>query len=145
MTNQANPNDSAQSFTFGATSARYVRIAATKLGTPALGEQTSYRMQLAEIEVYYVAPVTVAPSHASGNQLRAATLRQTRYGLALQLPDASRYTLQLFDLSGRMIYNHTVGGAKDVRIPLQNIGHSVVTARLTKGSTVIQTHFVALN
>jgi hypothetical protein len=145
VTNQANPNDSAQTFTFVTTSARYVRIAATKLGTPALGEPTAYRMQLSEFEVYYVAPITVAPAASAGSHAGFATLRQTRCGLALHLPDASRYTLQLFDLSGRMLYNHAVGGAKDVRIPLQNIGHSVVTARLTKGSTVIQTHFVALN
>lgn len=55
ITGQANPNGSAQTYNFGATTARYVRISATTLGAPASDESSYYRLQLAEFEVYNIA------------------------------------------------------------------------------------------
>lgn len=52
VTNEKNESCLAKVYAFASTSARYVRINATKLGLPASGETSTYRLGLAEIEVY---------------------------------------------------------------------------------------------
>ncbi|MBB5867817.1 hypothetical protein F4553_001196 [Allocatelliglobosispora scoriae] len=51
VTGQANPNGTAQSYVLTATTARYVRVLVTRLGTPAADEPTRFRFQLAELRV----------------------------------------------------------------------------------------------
>ncbi|MFI1727414.1 discoidin domain-containing protein [Streptomyces sp. NPDC020489] len=51
VTAQPNPNGLVQTYGFRTTTARYVRLEATKLGTPAADETTKYRLQLAELTV----------------------------------------------------------------------------------------------
>jgi hypothetical protein len=53
ITNQANPAGAAQTYTFPQTTARHVRLVATTLGMPAVGESVAnaYRLQLAEMVV----------------------------------------------------------------------------------------------
>ncbi|MFJ3804308.1 discoidin domain-containing protein [Streptomyces sp. NPDC090088] len=48
---QRNPNGMAQTFTTPSAAGRYLRLIATKLGTPASDESTRYRLQVAEIRV----------------------------------------------------------------------------------------------
>lgn len=52
MANQLNPYATPQEYTFVPTTARYIKINATKLGIPASNETMIYRMQLAEIEAF---------------------------------------------------------------------------------------------
>ncbi|MEU1319962.1 discoidin domain-containing protein [Streptomyces tibetensis] len=51
VTGQPNPNGAAQTYTLASATGRYVRLQATRLGTPASDETTKYRLQLAEILV----------------------------------------------------------------------------------------------
>lgn len=51
VTGQSNPNGAAQTYTLTSATGRYLRLHATKLGTPATDESTRYRLQLAEIRV----------------------------------------------------------------------------------------------
>lgn len=51
VTGQANPNGTAQTYTLTSATGRYLRLRATKLGTPASDESTRYRLQLAEIRI----------------------------------------------------------------------------------------------
>ncbi|KUO14801.1 alpha-L-rhamnosidase-related protein [Streptomyces dysideae] len=51
VTGQANPDGKVQTYGFKTTTARYIRLQATKLGTPASDETTKYRLQLAEVTV----------------------------------------------------------------------------------------------
>ncbi|MFI8194869.1 discoidin domain-containing protein [Streptomyces sp. NPDC085946] len=51
VTGQANPDGLVQTYGFQTTTARYVRLQATRLGTPAADETTVYRLQLAELSV----------------------------------------------------------------------------------------------
>ncbi|MFD5914437.1 discoidin domain-containing protein [Streptomyces massasporeus] len=48
---QANPSGSAQTYTLTSATGRYLRLRATKLGTPASDESTQFRLQLAEIGI----------------------------------------------------------------------------------------------
>ncbi|SDS50539.1 F5/8 type C domain-containing protein [Streptomyces sp. TLI_053] len=48
---QPNPNGRPQTYGFKTARARYVRVSATRLGTPAADESTRYRFQLAEVQV----------------------------------------------------------------------------------------------
>ncbi|OXY85819.1 glycoside hydrolase family 78 [Streptomyces diastatochromogenes] len=49
VTAEPNPNGLPQTYGFKTTTARYVRLQATRLGTPAADEATRYRLQLAEL------------------------------------------------------------------------------------------------
>ncbi|WP_326573845.1 discoidin domain-containing protein [Streptomyces sp. NBC_00481] len=51
VTGQANPDGRVQTYGFRTTTARYVRLQATRLGTPASDEAAKYRLQLAELAV----------------------------------------------------------------------------------------------
>ncbi|MEU5310895.1 discoidin domain-containing protein [Streptomyces sp. NPDC021562] len=51
VTGQADPEGSVQTYGFWTTTARYVRLMATKLGAPAADEPATYRLQLAELTV----------------------------------------------------------------------------------------------
>ncbi|MFG2025738.1 discoidin domain-containing protein [Streptomyces sp. NPDC048825] len=51
VTAQPNPGGLVQTYGFRTTTARYVRLEATKLGTPASDETSKYRLQLAELTV----------------------------------------------------------------------------------------------
>ncbi|MFF0484894.1 discoidin domain-containing protein [Streptomyces sp. NPDC004435] len=51
VTAAANPNGRPQTYGFKSTRARYVRLRASKLGTPATDEPTRYRLQLAEAHI----------------------------------------------------------------------------------------------
>jgi hypothetical protein len=51
VTGQPNPEGLVQTYGFRTTTARYVRLQATKLGTPASDETTKYRLQLAELAI----------------------------------------------------------------------------------------------
>lgn len=51
ITDQPNPNGSAQIYTFNSTSARYVKLNVTKLGKPVAGDSSYYMLQLSEMEV----------------------------------------------------------------------------------------------
>ncbi|MGW0425409.1 discoidin domain-containing protein [Streptomyces sp. NPDC003015] len=51
VTAEPNPNGLPQTYGFKTTTARYVRLQATKLGAPATDESTKYRLQLAELTV----------------------------------------------------------------------------------------------
>ncbi|MCC9711213.1 hypothetical protein E4N62_41930 [Streptomyces sp. MNU76] len=51
VTGQANPDGRVQTYGFRTTTDRYVRLQATRLGTPATDESAKYRLQLAEIRV----------------------------------------------------------------------------------------------
>ncbi len=51
VTGQANPSGSAQTYTLTSATGRYLRLRATKLGTPASDESTQFRLQLAEIGI----------------------------------------------------------------------------------------------
>ncbi len=51
VTGQPNPNGLPQTYGFKTTTARYLRLQATRLGAPAADETTRYRLQLAEIRI----------------------------------------------------------------------------------------------
>ncbi|MCG7210082.1 discoidin domain-containing protein [Streptomyces arenae] len=51
VTAEPNPGGLVQTYGFKTTTARYVRLQATKLGAPATDESTKYRLQLAELTV----------------------------------------------------------------------------------------------
>jgi hypothetical protein len=51
VTGQPNPGGLVQTYGFRATTARYVRVHTTRLGTPASDETSKYRLQLAELTV----------------------------------------------------------------------------------------------
>ncbi|MET8982660.1 discoidin domain-containing protein [Streptomyces sp. NPDC004539] len=51
ITGQANPDGLVQTYGFKTTTARYVRLHATRLGSPASDETTKYRLQLAELTI----------------------------------------------------------------------------------------------
>ncbi|MFI5472703.1 discoidin domain-containing protein [Streptomyces cacaoi] len=51
VTGQVNPNGIAQTYTLASATGRYLRLRATRLGTPASDERTRYRLQLAEIRI----------------------------------------------------------------------------------------------
>ncbi|ELS50839.1 discoidin domain-containing protein [Streptomyces viridochromogenes] len=51
VTAQPDPDGRVQTYGFRTTTARYLRLQATKLGSPASDETTKYRLQLAEITV----------------------------------------------------------------------------------------------
>ncbi len=51
VTDEPNPNGIAQTYTFTAANARYVKLNATKLGVPSSDEPTKYRLQLVEMEI----------------------------------------------------------------------------------------------
>ena len=51
VTGQANPDGRVQTYGFRTTTARYVRLQATRLGAPATDESAKYRLQLAELTV----------------------------------------------------------------------------------------------
>lgn len=67
ITAQPNPNSVAQSYSFTATTARYVKIAATKLGEPQSTEAGVYRLQLAEIEVFTSGNIAAGATVTSNN------------------------------------------------------------------------------
>lgn len=52
VTNQANPNGVSQKYNFTPTSARYIKINATKLGSPLSYDPTTYLLMLQEINIY---------------------------------------------------------------------------------------------
>ena len=51
VTGQANPDGRVQTYGFKTATARYLRLQATRLGSPASDETTKYRLQLAELTV----------------------------------------------------------------------------------------------
>lgn len=51
-TNVANPNFSPVTISFNRARGRYIRLTATKLGTPAADESTNFRLQFAEMQVF---------------------------------------------------------------------------------------------
>ncbi|MEU6381639.1 discoidin domain-containing protein [Streptomyces sp. NPDC046909] len=51
VTSQPNPGGMVQTYGFRTTTARYIRLQATRLGSPASDEATKYRLQLAELTV----------------------------------------------------------------------------------------------
>ncbi|MEV7064523.1 discoidin domain-containing protein [Streptomyces collinus] len=51
VTGQNNPDGAAQTYTLTAANGRYLRVRATRLGSPAADEPTRYRLQLAEIRI----------------------------------------------------------------------------------------------
>jgi hypothetical protein len=69
ITGQANPNGTPQTYdlytVIGYPNARYLRINATKLGTPASDETSNYRLQFAEVEIFNGGGVTPAPTSTS--------------------------------------------------------------------------------
>jgi F5/8 type C domain/Abnormal spindle-like microcephaly-assoc'd, ASPM-SPD-2-Hydin len=67
VTNQANPQGAAQTYSFPAITGRYVVLIATTLGTPSVGESSVYRMQLAEMEVSFTNLARAATISASSN------------------------------------------------------------------------------
>ncbi|MBL8028245.1 MAG: discoidin domain-containing protein [Fibrobacteres bacterium] len=52
VTNQTNPAFTSVALSFNRIKGRYVRLTATRLGTPATDESSNYRLQLAEMQVY---------------------------------------------------------------------------------------------
>lgn len=60
VTGQSNPNGLVQTYGFKTTTARYVRLQTTRLGTPASDETTKYRLQLAELTVPTAATTVTA-------------------------------------------------------------------------------------
>jgi hypothetical protein len=60
VTSERNPGGLVQTYGFKTTTARYVRLQATKLGTPAVDETTKYRLQLAELTVPTAATTVTA-------------------------------------------------------------------------------------
>ncbi|MEH0663734.1 discoidin domain-containing protein [Streptomyces stelliscabiei] len=60
VTGQANPEGRVQTYGFRTTTARYVRLRATRLGTPATDESAKYRLQLAELTVPTAATTVTA-------------------------------------------------------------------------------------
>ncbi|MBB6670004.1 discoidin domain-containing protein [Cohnella nanjingensis] len=53
IANQGNPVGFPQEYNFTPVTARHVRVLVTKLGTPTVDDPGSYRLQLAEIEIYH--------------------------------------------------------------------------------------------
>ncbi|ELS50840.1 putative Glycoside hydrolase family 78 protein [Streptomyces viridochromogenes Tue57] len=51
VSGRPNPNGAAQTYTLSSATGRYLRLQATRLGTPAADETTKYRLQRAEIRV----------------------------------------------------------------------------------------------
>ncbi|WP_258543894.1 hypothetical protein [Streptomyces ipomoeae] len=51
VTGQPDPGGAAQAYTLTSATGRYLRLRATRLGKPASGETSKYRLQLAEIRV----------------------------------------------------------------------------------------------
>jgi hypothetical protein len=60
VTAEPNPGGLVQTYGFRTTTARYVRLQATKLGTPPVDETTKYRLQLAELTVPTAATTVTA-------------------------------------------------------------------------------------
>lgn len=60
VTGEPNPNGLAQTYGFKTTTARHVRLQATRLGTPAADETAKYRLQLAELTVPTAATTVTA-------------------------------------------------------------------------------------
>ncbi|WP_235034728.1 discoidin domain-containing protein [Streptomyces sp. SLBN-115] len=60
VTGQANPGGQVQTYGFKTTTARHVRLQATKLGAPATDESTKFRLQLAELTVPTAATTVTA-------------------------------------------------------------------------------------
>ncbi|MFE6621116.1 discoidin domain-containing protein [Streptomyces sp. NPDC057740] len=60
VTGQPNPGGLVQTYGFRTTTARYVRLQATRLGSPASDETTKYRLQLAELTVPTAATTVTA-------------------------------------------------------------------------------------
>jgi alpha-L-rhamnosidase len=60
VTAEPNPNGLVQTYGFKTTTARYVRLQATGLGTPAADESTKYRLQLAELTIPTAATTVTA-------------------------------------------------------------------------------------
>ncbi|WP_128429284.1 discoidin domain-containing protein [Streptomyces cyaneus] len=60
VTAEPNPSGLPQTYGFKTTTARYVRLQATKLGTPAADETTKYRLQLAELTIPTAATTVTA-------------------------------------------------------------------------------------
>jgi hypothetical protein len=67
VTNQANPQGAAQTYSFPAISGRYIAVIATTLGTPPVSESSVYRMQLAEMEVSFTNLARAATVSASSD------------------------------------------------------------------------------
>ncbi|MFF6983514.1 discoidin domain-containing protein [Streptomyces sp. NPDC008343] len=66
VTGESNPQGLPQTYGFKTTTARYVRLEATKLGSPASDEPAKYRLQLAELTVP-TAATTVTSNYALEN------------------------------------------------------------------------------
>ncbi len=60
VTAEPNPNGLVQTYGFKRTTARYVRLQATRLGMPAADEPTKYRLQLAELTIPTAATTVTA-------------------------------------------------------------------------------------
>lgn len=73
VTSQPNPGGVVQTYGFKTTTARYVRLQATRLGTPASDEPTKYRLQLAELTV-----PTAATTVTSNSTLENSDWGKTR-------------------------------------------------------------------
>lgn len=86
QTNYAKPDQSAQTFSFPAQNARYVKINGEKLRMNA-GDANSYRMQFAEIEIYGVKPVENITVGSENNTTSLNNLGDTLKMNATVLPD----------------------------------------------------------
>ncbi|WP_346779680.1 discoidin domain-containing protein [Streptomyces sp. S3(2020)] len=67
VTGQANPDGTPQTYGFRPTTARHVRVHATRLGSPANDEPEKYRLQLAELQVPPVARTVTADNPLFNN------------------------------------------------------------------------------
>ncbi|MEU9267147.1 discoidin domain-containing protein [Streptomyces sp. NPDC048251] len=89
ITAEPNPGGLPQTYGFKTTTARYVRLQATKLGTPASDEATKYRLQLAELTI-----PTAATTVTSNYTLENSDWGKTRVldGTTTSVTGAKGYT-----------------------------------------------------
>ncbi len=109
ITGQANPNGVVQAYAFPATTARHVRVSVTKLGTPASDETSTYRLQLAEMQVYNATDMALNKTASSNNSLESGPWGIARLTDGVQTSNGSSNgytsnTATTADVSGSPIY-----------------------------------------
>ncbi|MFF5264398.1 discoidin domain-containing protein [Actinomadura viridis] len=104
VTGEADPEGDPRTYDFAKTTARYVRVQATRLGKPASDEPERFRLQLTELEVH-PARITVTSNDSLENPDWG--ISRLIDGITTSVPGAKGYTSNLYrdpDIAGSPIW-----------------------------------------
>ena len=137
VVSQPDPKGLPQIFRFAARKGRYIRVFATRLGTPSSDETSSYRFQLGELEVRHTSQtsssIQTAPMQSLLGPKVNRFIRQGESVLRIEYPGS--YQLEVHNYQGIRVAGFAGHGTKEFGISPQllELGPYLVSVKYAKG------------